>query len=602
MSDDSGEEHRPGDDYVVGDGDGDWDDHARSHRANDDEEEDMGRQQQPLPDSPFVPITKLRDADWAKRQNSYQLSRCAEFELGPECSLDELAAAADASHNTTATAAVRHLLGLSAADNSSFYQIYLFWITPYVFLARGMAANNIDRESQDRFTVIFRLETKYDTSGSTTAAAAAAAPTSYSIGCRTRLPDNDDDADRSGLVAAVDLLVRLVANQPWVHMTLSTRRTLRPLSASTAALQQLVGAPHPRCSGPPRVVEFDYHGLSNDQWRAVFQSFHGATRLAVTDSTFDDDNNCFPCLLEALQNGLAPKRISVDAGSRVAASRIPELAAALRESRTVSELSITDKNPREHSRNACRLLVSAAADIGSLKALEVNYAPKSRTEWESIWSVAASHPMLSTLRVQSRPHILARDRSSGYDLLQAVEAAVRSNRRLAVVEIADAGQKYHETKEYKDRILPLLRSNRVAALTSEIKRGTEEPAGWGGRLFAVAVHRLCQSNNSEDVAALSCLLNLFRGNPERLERCTRVPDVLRRLWTSRMGAVDSLLHEVLQIERRMAAAGVEIPSAMLLPNLAVWMGTDERTQDANRSAVEFGAGETASRPKRPKTN
>jgi hypothetical protein len=328
------------------------------------------------------------------------------------------------------------------------------------------------------------------------------------------------------------------------------------------------------------------------------------TSLTIED---DDDNNCFECLLVALRAGYAPKRIAVDAAIPAAADRLGQLALALRESRTLTGLSLSALVHQERTRHAFHSLVSAAAENASLKALEADYTPRSPAEWETIWSAAASHPTLSTLRVRYRTRIPATGRPSGFDLLQAVEAAVQANRRLVLIEIADDGQKYHQTKEYKDRILPLLRSNRVAALTSDIKRCTDEdPAAWGGRLFAVAVRRLCQSSSSNSKAAagvsLSCLLNLFRGNPEQLERCTRVPDALRRLWMSRMGAVDALLGEALQIERRMAASGVEVPSAALtLPNVTVWRGKDAGAPDAKRPAGASGVGETASCPKRPKT-
>jgi hypothetical protein len=250
MSDASGE-HRL--DYMyVGDGDGNWEDddyYPRSPRAD---AEDVARQQQQqqqqvLRDSPFVPCTKLRDSEWAKPHNSYHLGGCDEFELGPDCELDELfAVAAGAAGNAapnkasnSARAAVRHLRGISGADTSvTSPHMNVFWLTPYIFLARGHGAEMIDSESEDRLTVILRLDTDPDSSGS---AHADADSTIYSIGCRTRLPS--DDTDRSGLVAAVDLLVALVAGRSWVRLKLSTRRTLRPLSASTEALQRLVAAP-----------------------------------------------------------------------------------------------------------------------------------------------------------------------------------------------------------------------------------------------------------------------------------------------------------------------------------------------------------------------
>ena len=51
---------------------------------------------------------------------------------------------------------------------------------------------------------------------------------------------------------------------------------------------------------------------------------------------------------------------------------------------------------------------------------------------------------------------------------------------------------------------------------------------------------------------------------EYLERCTRVPDAPRRLWSARMCVVNSLVGEVLELEQeqqRMAASGVEVPSS-----------------------------------------
>jgi hypothetical protein len=272
------------------------------------------------------------------------------------------------------------------------------------------------------------------------------------------------------------------------------------------------------------------------------------------------------------------------------------------------ELCVLDASNQAQSGPFFQSLVSAAAGCGSLKALEVGYTPRSAAEREFIWSVAASHPTLSALRVRYRNTIVATGQSYS-DLFDAMEAAARSNRQLAQIELADANHKFHQTKEYKDRILPILWSNRVAALTDQIKRCTDDDGpAWGGRLLAVAVHRLCQSNNNKSnqraaATSLSCLLRLLRGNPEWLERCTRVPEVLHRLWDSHMGAVDSRLGKVLQLERRMAAAGVEAPSTAALPNVTSWMGKDDgETPGSKRSAVASGDGDTPRRPKRPRTN
>jgi hypothetical protein len=519
-----------------------------------------------LPDSPFVACSRIREFEWVKKHhpNMYHLRSCVEFELRPDWSVADLAAAAATSGSSAAKTAARQLLGLEKGARKSS-QLHFFWISPWIFLARGPGAKTIDTESKDRFTLILRVDTKTGIAGAT--AAAAPSSMSYSIGCRTRLP-SDNRADRCG---EVELLVALFAGgfRSWEHIALSTRRALRPLSASTQVLKDIVASSHRR--GWPREVQLDYHGLSNEQWKAVFGSFHSATRLAVTDETMDGDNNCFPCLLEALRQGYAPKRIAVRTETQATVTQMEQLTSALRESRTLTELCLLDLSGRERFQS----LISIAEASGSLQTLEVEFTPRSPEDWETIWSVAASHPTLSTLRVRYRDRIsyLAQRSNSGFDLLQAVETAARSNNRLMLIDVADESQKYHQTKEFKDRILPILRTNRIVNLTNAIKKSTEPD--WSGRLFGVAVHRLCKSNNKKKgAAALSCLFSLFRGYPECLERCTRVPDALHRLWFSRMRIVNTLLGEVLEIEHRMVASGVETPSATApaasLPNVTSW--------------------------------
>lgn len=106
-------------------------------------------------------------------------------------------------------------------------------------------------------------------------------------------------------------------------MAISTRRNLRPISVSTEALKKVVAASHRR--GRPREVEFDYHGLSNDQWRSVLESFCATTRFAVTGATFEEDSNCFHCLVEALRQGYAPKRIAVKVDNQTTAAKMEQL-------------------------------------------------------------------------------------------------------------------------------------------------------------------------------------------------------------------------------------------------------------------------------------
>jgi hypothetical protein len=306
-------------------------------------------------------------------------------------------------------------------------------------------------------------------------------------------------------------------------------------------------------------------------------SLGNETRLAVTDETMDDDNNCLPCLMEALKRGYAPKRIAVRTETQATVTHMEQLTSALRESCALTELCLLDRSGRERFQS----LISIAEASGSLKTLEVDFTPRSPEEWERIWSVAASHPSLSTLRVRYCISYLSQRSNSGFDLLQAVETAARSNNRLMLIDVADESQKYHQTKEFKDRILPILRTNRIVNLTNAIKKSTDPD--WIGRLFGVAVHRLGKSNNNKKgvpASALSCLFSLFRGNPECLERCTRVPDALRRLWLSRMRIVNALLGEVSDVEHRMVSSGVETPSATAsaasLPNVTSWIHASAR--------------------------
>jgi hypothetical protein len=188
-----------------------------------------------LPDSPFVPCSRIREFEWVKRQNMYHLRSCVEFELRPDWSVDDLSAAAATSDSSAGKTAARQLLGLEKGARKSS-QLHFFWISPWIFLARGPGAETIDTESKDRFTLILRVDTKNGIAG---AAAAAAAPSSmsYSIGCRTRLP-SENTADRC---REVELLVALFAGgfRSWEHIALSTRRALRPLSASTQVLKDM---------------------------------------------------------------------------------------------------------------------------------------------------------------------------------------------------------------------------------------------------------------------------------------------------------------------------------------------------------------------------
>jgi hypothetical protein len=283
--------------------------------------------------------------------------------------------------------------------------------------------------------------------------------------------------------------------------------------------------------------------------------------------------------VEALRQGYAPKRIAVKLETQTSAANLERLISALRESRAaLIELCLSDVSGRE----LFQPLVQVAAASDNLKTLDVEYGPRSPADWEVIWSVAGSHPTLSTVRVRYR-NVSFRN-SAGFNLLRAIEAAARSNKHLTLIDIITNGDEtYHEPRDEgvqgPDPPDPSIESNRIVNVTNEIKR-CADPA-WGGRLFAVAVHRLCKPHNRKDAASLSCLLHLFRGNPDCLERCTRVPDALRRLWSVRMRHVDALLGEVLQLERRMAAAGVEIPpgvgaGAGLIPFAPPRRGLDRR--------------------------
>ena len=293
----------------------------------------------------------------------------------------------------------------------------------------------------------------------------------------------------------------------------------------------------------------------------------------MTKAMMDDDNNCFRCLLDAMRRGNAPKRLAVITDARCTASRIKELTLAIPESSFLSELCITEHSTWEKPRIVFKSLLSAAAARDGLKTLDIDYFPHLFAEWESIWLVAASHRTLSAVKIRYRGDstVHAQRNPRGVDRLQTIEGAVRSNSRLTSIEVTDDNCRHHKTKEFKRRILPILRWNRIITLKNEVKQ-CPDPS-WRRRLFAVSVYRLSQK---VDANARPSLLHLLRGNVDLLERCTHVPDVLLRQWTAHLAAIDSHAAHVSHLEDRMIRCGMRAPSTRSLQRCS----GSKRTLDA----------------------